>query len=47
VGTVSVIDVKAKKVLKVIPVSPYAQRIALSVTTSGSSPRTRRSRAWP
>ena len=31
VGTVSVIDVKAKKVPEVIPVSPYAQRIALSV----------------
>ena len=31
VGTVSVIDVKAKKVLAVIPVSSYAQRIALSV----------------
>ncbi len=31
VGTVSVIDVKAKRVLKVIPVSSYAQRIALSV----------------
>jgi YVTN family beta-propeller protein len=31
VGTVSAIDVEAKKVLAVIPVSSYAQRIALSV----------------
>jgi YVTN family beta-propeller protein len=31
VGTVSVIDVQAKKVLAVVPVSSYAQRIALSV----------------
>lgn len=31
VGTVSAIDVKARKVLAVIPVSSYAQRIALSV----------------
>ena len=31
VGTVSLVDLKAKKVVKVIPVSSYAQRIALSV----------------
>ena len=31
VGTVSAIDLKTKKVLKVIPVAAYAQRIALSV----------------
>ena len=47
VGTVSAIDLAAKKVPAVIPVSPYAQRIALSRTTAGPSPPTRRSRAWP
>lgn len=45
VGTVSAIDVKAKKVVAVIPVSSYAQRIALSVddkwafTADQTSPR--------
>ena len=45
-GTVSVLDMQARKVLKVIPISGNTQRIAISNDDRWVFTPTRRSRAW-